>query len=745
MAVDIKYYSYLIFYSFYNSKIISNLIPYNINMEDNSRVIKAQAVESKSFPFSNIEIYKKEQLGTGSFGVVCKARCDKLLCAAKLLHNIFILSSDPDVAIIRNKFEEECAIMATIIHPCIVQFIGVAVTMDGEPVLLTELMDTSLTKFIAEQAHTSSIRVHEEIDIVNDIAMGLSYLHSRNIVHRDLSSNNVLLNRGCKAKITDFGVSKIYDATAGSRIGSGIKYQTKCPGTPYFMSPEASRDGALYTDKLDIFSFGVICIHLLSKRYPSPGPDKVERIDSNGQIAFYPVSERNRRASDIGLIPREHCLMDLSISMTADLSSARPTANDVCDKLMKIRCSNVYKLSSARESSSAHSINDWEKLSQELKQVKLENWRLSKDLENMKTELTDRDDEVVKLKEENVKLNNEVQELKSQNVLITERLASIESTPSRQGSVEDSLTMSSTRSTGSEWTSLQPSLPCCFKRGSIARVDEKVFVSRPFSAIVHELDLEQKTWKTLPSYMNEEFSLVEFDGHLVAVGGIRTSSKKYSKMLSRYNTVNSCWESQVYPNLFNARAQPGCISTDTHLIVVGGSEEFPPKKPVNTVEIYDKKTSQWYCAYSLPQGLCNPVLVIVQDELYVIGGSSSEQPVWSMYHCPLKYLIKWSSQYMVPRSTVQQWKQVQLPVAIPTAVVLNNTLVLFGGTMGNTEGDTLNYSNQVLRFDKQRGNFAISLMPRKREKCLAVTLSSPNTVLLMGGCGSKTIDMGLFI
>lgn len=711
------------------------------------KVLPAHAVDPNSFPFSNIKIYTEQQLGTGSYGIVCKARCDKLLCAAKLLHNIFFLSSDPGVAVVKDKFEEECRLMASIVHPCIVQFIGVAVSLDNQPVLLTELMDTSLMKFIdhTNQTPHRTLHVDQEMNIVNDIAMGLSYLHSRNIIHRDLSSNNVLLNKGYKAKITDFGVSKIYNTTASSTMGStGLRYQTRCPGTPFFMPPEASRNGTLYSDKLDVFSFGVICIHLLSKCPPSPGPAQVEKVDSNGDTVYYPVSEKNRRANDIKLIPTKHCLRHLSISMISDSPKARPSADEICDKLMEIKCSDLYKSSTTQTTTESALSNTEKQLNKELEQIQSENLRLCKELDNVKIELSTESNEVCKLRKENVKLKKVVEELRNQNSVITERLESIESSSS---SVEDSISLNPTITTGSEWSKLETSLPGCFKRGSIARVGHKVYISRPFSTIVHELDLENKVWNTLPSYANEEFSLAEFDGHLVAVGGIKSKSvnKTCSKVVSKYNPLNDSWESNVYPHLFYGRALPACTNTETFLIVAGGSEELPPKRPLHTVEIYNKESSQWYCTYSLPQSLSYPVAVTMGDDLYVIGGASSDHLVWLMYHCSIKYLFKWSNRHMVPRATVQQvWDSVQLPVAMPTAVVLNcNNLVLFGGTMSN-EGDTPNHSNQVLKYNKQQGNFAISLMPRKRGKCLAVTLPSHNSVLIMGGCGSKTVDIGHF-
>ena len=110
-----------------------------------------------------------------------------------------------------------------------------------------ELMDESLTGFL-ERAVTS-IPYHVQLNITHDIALALAYLHGNNIIHRDLSSNNILLRGGSQTKVTDFGMSKMIEANScmsHSKI-------TQCPGTPVFMPPEALRSKPRYSDKLDSF------------------------------------------------------------------------------------------------------------------------------------------------------------------------------------------------------------------------------------------------------------------------------------------------------------------------------------------------------------------------------------------------------------------------------------------------------------------------------------------------------------
>ncbi len=711
----------------------------------------AQPVDVDS-NFMRIEIHTNQQLGRGSYGYVCKAKCDKLHCAAKLLHDLFFTSQDSGSQELVQKFKDECRLLSTIVHPCIVQFLGVAL-LDNQPVLLTELMEESLMSFISRL--TTPLSFHLEVDIVQDIAMAISYLHSRKILHRDLSSNNVLLNKGCKAKISDFGVSKFFDVD-GAFAGLRSKYQTMCPGTPQFMPPEATRSTPVYSDKLDIFSFGVICLHLLSNCPPNPGPEQKEEIDSLGREIFVPISELKRREHEISKIDPNHRLLPISIFMISDKPDERPNADQVCDIVEHTKYSNEYN-------DSVHNQLTFEqKLRNELETCQNEKKKFENELKELKSKENHIDnslhyppksnDEIEKLKEENANLKTDLDKLQKQNSLLAERQDSQSSitstdTSSLKGSslgsnVEEPLIRSMTAGP-IEWRELDIPLPCNFARGSAVSIGNKAYFSRPFSAVVHELDLNCKTWNTLSPCLTEEFSLAVFNDQIIAIGGIDTKTGICSRSIQRYSLTDLSWLNDTFPPMFYPRALPSCACIDKFLVVAGGSEGKSHTNPINTVEIYSKKNAQWYCAYSLPKSLSSPVAVIKSDTLFVIGGTSDDGPSWLMYSCSLSYLFQWSNRLMVPVAMRQPWQQVQLPVGSPAAVLINDNLLLFGGTMGNEYGYQ-EYSNHVLKYKEHRRNFGILMMPRSRGACLVVTTMN-NSVVVVGGCGNNdNIDIGSF-
>ena len=147
------------------------------------------------FHYQRVELLRTEELGVGSYGVVCKAMCDDLPCAAKILHPALFQFTAPGATSVMRKFEQECHLLSAIKHPHIVQYLGTYQDPESKlPVLLMELMDESLTRFL--ERFNEPLPYHTEVNLCHDIALALSYLHSNGIVHRDLSSNNVLLIAG---------------------------------------------------------------------------------------------------------------------------------------------------------------------------------------------------------------------------------------------------------------------------------------------------------------------------------------------------------------------------------------------------------------------------------------------------------------------------------------------------------------------------------------------------------------------
>ena len=292
------------------------------------------------FRYQTFQIDKSQTLGHGSYGAVYKAKCDQLPCAAKVLHSTIVDPSnhDPGAVRIMDRFSQECALLESIRHPNIVQYL--AMTFDPEsrlPVLLIELLDESLTKML--ERSPKSLAYYIQVDICHDVALAIAYLHSNNIIHRDLSSNNVLIIAGRRAKVTDFGMSKLAGAAPT------MTPLTMCPGTLAYMPPEALREPPRYTKKLDCFSEGVIMIQVCTRLWPEPGPrtQLVPFPASPTGMTEVPVLEPERRKNHIDLIDPNHALLRIAMECLKYEERERPSSEELCQRLAGLKDSHHYR------------------------------------------------------------------------------------------------------------------------------------------------------------------------------------------------------------------------------------------------------------------------------------------------------------------------------------------------------------------------------------------------------------------
>ena len=208
-------------------------------------------------------------LGKGSDATVKEVNWVGTSCAAKQLHEILLEDESPGGAKrFVDNFEKECMTWSKLIHPHIVQFLGVYfVSGSRVPMLILEKMDTSLRHYLEKHTKENFV-LCDKIYVLRQVAQALSYLHSRSppLVHHDLSPNNVLLNEvSLQAKVTDFGMTRAMDPSKMTRKSSA-------KGTQAFMPPEALHSPPKYDEKLDMFSYGNVIVTTVIHDWPEPGP-----------------------------------------------------------------------------------------------------------------------------------------------------------------------------------------------------------------------------------------------------------------------------------------------------------------------------------------------------------------------------------------------------------------------------------------------------------------------------------------
>ena len=216
-------------------------------------------------------------LGRGGWGEVRVARFHGLEVAAKVLHETII--SEYNVSL----FSREMNIASKIRHPNLLQFIGA--TTEGNPIILTELMPTSLRK----ELETGGLAYPAILSISLDVACALNYLHlfkPHPILHRDVSSANVLLqpmgggHGGLRAKVSDYGSANLQH----------LIIRSVNPGGPLYAAPEAANPRE-HSPSMDVFSYGVLLIEMITRRIPLP-EERVGLIDGIRRVSFKSLVQR---------------------------------------------------------------------------------------------------------------------------------------------------------------------------------------------------------------------------------------------------------------------------------------------------------------------------------------------------------------------------------------------------------------------------------------------------------------------
>ena len=204
-------------------------------------------------------------IGKGAYGRVIEVYVHGTLCAAKEIHAILVEEvTFAECEATKQSFLTECVNASRIHHPNVVQVLGIHYpTPEAKlPWLVMEMMQCSVKSFM-QSYKKGTIPLHFKLSILVDISQGLEFLHGQDIIHRDLSSNNVLLTKHCVAKIADLGVAKVIKH-------SKMRTQTQTPGTLHFMPPETLTSKPRYGKPVDVFSLGCVACHVMSHQWPEP-------------------------------------------------------------------------------------------------------------------------------------------------------------------------------------------------------------------------------------------------------------------------------------------------------------------------------------------------------------------------------------------------------------------------------------------------------------------------------------------
>ena len=730
------------------------------------------------FGFRNVRLVKSEEnsLGNGSYGAVYKAKCDQLICAAKVLHPILFQTRDPSAYRIVERFQREIDFLSGLRHPNVIQYLGSCADPETRmPILFMELMDESLTSFLERPADPPPLPLHVQVDIAHDVAQALSHLHHHEVLHRDLSSNNVLLIGSRRAKVTDFGMAKL--------LGSDPRLTpTYCPGTNGYMSPEALADPPAYTSKLDVFSCGVLFVQIITRKWPNPGPrmhsvqvENDPRFPS-GQVHVV-TPELERRKEHLDLISPTHPLLEVALDCLKDKEGQRLTAEQLCSRLIALKESAAYRDSlqqtpeettgqtpPARDQELEQQLRESESrvedLTREVQQQQFWNEEQARLVQRKHEEIQQLQQQIRAQSQQNDQENQQLrQQLQSSRRENEQVVAALQQSVEQKDAViqaKDELLQEkereirelqqrvreregsgvAIRSLNLEWRDGPPA-PFATRGYSVA-VDGDMVYCRDSVSGSKVLMFNSRTggWTVLPECPKRLFSIAVVNGQLTAIGG-EQSDKATKTLLSlpqdRPGIFQQKWIQQLPPMTY-CRNSPAVATTNTSLIVAGG---WCPDKVKAPVEVLDIQTLCWSTVASLPHVLYQTTATICGDRLYIGGGFSSGEATKSVLMCEVKDLLQSQSLATGPglSSSPPVWKEVApLLVMCSSLVTFQGQLLAVGGT---TTRDKTGCISEVRQYDAVTNSWkVISQMKMKRAYSLAAVL--PNNTLMV--CGGGTPD-----
>ncbi|WP_212786869.1 serine/threonine-protein kinase [Ferrigenium kumadai] len=199
------------------------------------------------------------ELGQGAMGIVYKAK-DPLIDRVVAIKTINLGLALDEKEEYEGRFYQEAKAAGRLSHPNIVTIYDVGKSGDVAYIAMEFLEGRELRDIMNDGG---LLPVDQVLDIVAQVALGLSYAHEHDIVHRDVKPSNIMVVRDGHVKITDFGIARMASSAVRTQTGMVL-------GSPKYMSPEQVMGKAI-DQRSDIFSLGVMLYEMLTGQAPFNG------------------------------------------------------------------------------------------------------------------------------------------------------------------------------------------------------------------------------------------------------------------------------------------------------------------------------------------------------------------------------------------------------------------------------------------------------------------------------------------
>ncbi|XP_062160839.1 G-type lectin S-receptor-like serine/threonine-protein kinase At1g11330 isoform X2 [Alnus glutinosa] len=244
------------------------------NLGDNVNQVKLQEL-----PLFNLQelasatnnFHQSNKLGQGGFGPVYRGKMsDGQEIAVKRLSRASGQGQE--------EFMNEVVVISKLQHRNLVKLLGCCVDGEEKMLVYEYMPNKSLDAFLFDSVKPKLLDWRRRFNIIEGISRGLLYLHRDSrlrIIHRDLKASNILLDEELNPKISDFGMARIFGSNEDQANTKRVV------GTYGYMSPEYAMEGR-FSEKSDVFSFGVLLLEIVSGRRNSSFYDDEQAMNILG-------------------------------------------------------------------------------------------------------------------------------------------------------------------------------------------------------------------------------------------------------------------------------------------------------------------------------------------------------------------------------------------------------------------------------------------------------------------------------
>ena len=287
---------------------------------------------------NSLQICGDRIIGYGGFGTVYSAVFKSIQCSVKVFDVPRPSAGEKVEKSTVSTLMEIVGPFCILSHPNLMKYLEVTSDPTSHyPAIALEFVKGALSNFLGNLQNP--LPLHVQLDFSHSVALALSYLHEKGIIHGNLSSQSVYLTEKGQVKVSDYEVLGVYPFIAVEHMESH--------SLPY-VPPEAF---STPTVRSDIFSWSVLVLQIITRLFPNPDPRLKEVTDPHSLSARpiqVSVSEISRRKSHIDLVDDSNPLLSVLVLGLDDVLEKRPTTAEVIDMVSLVKLSEEHQESQSK-------------------------------------------------------------------------------------------------------------------------------------------------------------------------------------------------------------------------------------------------------------------------------------------------------------------------------------------------------------------------------------------------------------